>query len=352
MKREVIMEIVRDACRAPSGDNTQPWRFSVHQQVIRVINVPEKDTSLFNWRQITNHVALGAAIENLGVSAQSKGFRADVQLFPDPSNNHVIAEVILTEDASAHTDLAPYIIRRASNRKRYLPRVIEREKLEQLEALAEGDPCRIVCISDTARVHHLARIVSLGEKVALGNRAIHDFLFSHVTWSKEEDDKIHGFYIDTFEFTPVQKMAFKLFSNWHILKLFLSLGISNVIARDAEKLHKTSAAFGAIIVPNREKEDFVKAGMLLERFWLTATKLGLAFQPTTTVHYIGSRILGGDPGDINEEHQQMLREGYAELADVFQVSDTEGFGLVFRLGYADPPSAVTTRTEPEIVFED
>jgi nitroreductase len=346
---EMIKQVLRDACRAPSGDNAQPWKFQIRENVIRIINVAEKDTSLFNWRQRTNHVALGACIENLKISAESRGYRADIKLFPDSTNRLIVAEVTFTQDPAAHNELAPFIHKRASNRKKYWSKKIEQEKLDALAKLggAEG---RVAFVSDEAGVKNLARIVSAGEKLALENRPIHDFLFSHVTWSREEDAKKHGFFIDTFEFAPPQKAAFKLFSNWNILKLFLPLGISNMVAKDMEKVHATSAAFGAIIIPNNSDEAFLRAGMLLERLWLTATSLGLSMQGVTTIGYLGARVFAGDPGELSLTHQDLLRARYTDLSKAFGRAPSEPFGFTFRIGYANPPSAMTTRFEP--VFEE
>lgn len=348
---ETLLEILRNACRAPSGDNTQPWRFVVRGNTIQVINMPEKDTSLFNYLQRTNHLALGAAIENLRISAESNGFRVEINIFPNAHDRLVVAEVTLTSDSSIRNDLAPYIVKRATNRRKYHSKQVEQEKLSELSVLVNDRGSRIVFITDRALVKDIAHIVSAGEKLALENRVIHDFLFEHVTWTKEEDSKKHGFLIDTFEFSPPQKAAFKLLGNWYILNFLLPFGISRLIARDMESVHATSAAFGTIILPGNTAEDYLEAGILLERLWLTATKLGLALQPTTTVHFIGSRVLEGDPGSLSIAHQQLLRENYTALTKQFGVGDMEHFGFIFRLGYADVPTAATTRFEPDITLQ-
>jgi hypothetical protein len=349
MDKATLLEVLRDACRAPSGDNAQPWRFRVSGETVRIINAAEKDTSLFNWRQRTNHVALGACIENLTISAESRGFRADTKLFPDPTDHFIVAEVTLTPDPSAHNELAPYIAIRASNRKKYKPEPIEGAKLDALARLG-GKEGRVVFVADRAGVNNLARIVSAGEKLALENKGIHDFLFSHVTWSKEEDAAKHGFLIDTFEFTPPQRAAFKLFRNWNILKLFLPLGISKMIAKDMEKVHATSAAFGAIIAPEGSDEAFIRAGQLLERLWLTAASLGLSMQGVTAVGFLGATVLAHEAPGLAPEHQELLRVRYAELAKAFDVSAQESICFTFRIGYAEPPTALTTRLAPNVDF--
>lgn len=49
--KEVIKEILESAIYAPSGENNQPWKFRLKDNGIDVFNVPERDTSLYNFRQ-------------------------------------------------------------------------------------------------------------------------------------------------------------------------------------------------------------------------------------------------------------------------------------------------------------
>lgn len=347
ISKELLIDILRDGCRAPSGDNAQPWRFRVTGNVLQVINAAEKDTSLFNWQQRTNHVALGACIENIRLSAGSHGYRADIALLPDAADEFVVAEIALVPNAGAKAELANQIPVRASNRRMYEPRPIEVEKLAALTDLS-GDDGRIIVRTERDAINKLAHIVSAGEKLALENKSIHDFLFSHITWSKEEDAQKHGFLIDTFEFTPPQRAAFRFFSRWSILKLFLPLGISKAIAKDMERVHATAAAFGAVLTQGDTPQDFLRAGMLLERMWLTATSLGLSLQGVTAVGFLGPCVLAGEAVGLSGDHQRLLTGRYAELSNMYERREPEAFAFTFRLGYAEPPSAMTTRLEPLI----
>ena len=314
--------------------------------------MPAKDTSLFNWQQMTNHVALGACLENLRVSAEGLGFRTEILLFPDAKDPLVVAEVLCVPDSTVSNELAAYIGQRACNRKPYFAQAIESQNLAELARSAEDADIHSIFITDKNDVKDIARLVSVGERLALENREIHDFLFSHITWTKEEDAEKHGFLVDTFELSPPQKAAFKLFSNWNILKYFLPLGISKLIAKDMERIHTTSAAFGAIVMDTENSEGYLRAGMALERLWLTATKLRLALQPTTTVHFIGTRIRAGNTESLSPTHQKLLIEGYNSLAKKFALTASEKFAFVFRIGYANAPSGMTTRFEPEVFFDE
>jgi nitroreductase len=348
--RETLEAILRDACAAPSADNVQPWRFAVRDDRIRLLNAGDQAESIFNYRQQVNHASLGACIENLRISAEGKGLRAAVSLFPDPADRLVVAEISLVPDPSARSDLASVIARRASNRKKYLPKEIEQGKIDALAQLAEVSGMRIALVSDNAHVRDLARVISAGEKLALENKSIHDFLFEHVTWTREEDAEKHGFYIDTFEFAPPQKAAFRLFRNWNLLKLFIPLGFPNVVAKDMEKVYATSGALGAILVKEDSPESYVRAGVLFERLWLTAEKEGLALQPTTGLAFFAQPVMAGALFGLSLATASFIRERYAALKASFGAADDEVVALAFRIGYADAPSARTTRFDPAVDY--
>jgi len=119
-----------------------------------------------------------------------------------------------------------------------------------------------------------------------------------------------------------------------------------------EKVYATSGAFGAIVTPTNDSEAFVRAGMLFERVWLTTTKLGLSLQATTGLHFFAQPILEGSSFDLSENTTDFIKERYAVLRNTFWVGEGDTVALVFRIRYADAPSAVTTRFEPKVTFQE
>ena len=351
MDRDVIMDILRDACRAPSADNTQPWRFDVRGDTIQVWNAGDQEESVFNYGQQVNHASLGACIENLIQSATAHGFSTSLLLFPESGEPLLVAKVVLSRGASQPSPLAYEIAKRSSNRKHYEPTPIPQETLDELSGLATSSEGRVSFVTGNS-VARVAKIISAGEKLALENKPIHDFLFDHVTWTKEEDAVKHGFLIDTFEFAPPQRALFKLFRNWNILKLFIPLGFPDFVAKDMAKVYATSAAFGAILIEESGPEAYVRAGMLFERIWLTATKHGVALQPTTGLQFFAQPVLAGERFELSDSTARFIRERYAALVEAFGARTGETIAIAFRMGYADAPSAMTTRFEPDVRFED
>ena len=93
-----------------------------------------------------------------------------------------------------------------------------------------------------------------------------------------------------------------------------------------------------------------RGGRAAQRVWLTATSLGLAFQPMTAITYLFARLeRGAGEGLSGAEIRQLseLRERYLQIFSV-QAHQTES--ILFRLAKADPPSARSLRRRVEDVL--
>lgn len=349
--RDDIAGVLDDAVYAPSGDNVQPWRFRVTGTVIEVINRPDLDTSLYNFRQTSNHVALGALVENICIASRARGYLTSVQLLPDgPLRSDTVARVELTSGPSTAEPLAAVIRDRSSNRKPYeLKRVPEIELQKLIGAAADHNSgCTVRFISEQSAIAKIATLVSVNEKVVLESKDIHAFLFSHVTWDPKDDEKRHGFYIDTFEFNSMQKKAFRLFRHWTLMRLANVFGMSDKIASETESTYRASAAFGAIAFDAPPQADsFLEAGRVLQRLWLQATADGLSMQMTVGCVFLARRVDAGDAGSLTTAHQDLLIETARSLERLFG-AEKNAIAALFRIGYADPPGGRTTRFPPDI----
>ncbi len=348
---EKLARILAAAVQAPSGDNAQPWRFQVKENTIFLVNVPEKDTSPFNYKQTSNYIALGAALENMRIAAGNEGFVVKTELFPENSNELIVAKITCVEGNSNRNDLANYIHARSSNRRTYNSEKIKIQDLVALQELEKELPFqgRVLFLNEKKDIDIIASIVSAGEKISLETKTIHAFLFKHVTWSKKDDNRRHGFYIKTFEFKPAQEIVFHFFRSWSILSFFKNFGITDLIAKDMENVYRESGAFFVITIYNRSKENFLKTGMLLEKIWLTATKFGLSIHPTTAIPllHLGNEE-GGSP--LTEAHKALVEKKYRTLSEQYKLKDEEEIAFAFRIGVAEPPSGRTTRNQPIVEF--
>ena len=339
-----IERILEAGNSAPSGENCQPWHFIVRDKTIEVHLLPERDQSAYSWGQRTSYLANGAVVENMIIAASAEQYQAEVQYFPNPKDAWHTATIFLQKDTSIIPDpLATYINKRISNRKPYKKdSLTDKERRALLEAI-EDKSCSSVLVEERENIDQLGRVGSTNEEVMLANRRLHQFFFNHVNWTKEEDEeKKIGFYIKTLELPPPVEFMFKVFRNWSRMRIFDALGFNRVVGKQNGVTNASAAAMAAFMIARTEPLDFVKIGRAIERFWLTATALGLSCQPLTGLLFFKLKIDGGE-GEIFSQHEQnLIMDAYQKTSRICNANGNH-IVFMFRIGRSTPASAHAVR---------
>lgn len=354
MIRNITLDLERilDAGNnAPSGENCQPWHFVVRGTTIEVHLLPDRDQSAYSWGQRASYLANGAVIENIVIAASAEQYCAEVKYFPNTSNKWHVATIVLTKDSTIELDpLASLITKRISNRKPYTKDpLIGEERKAFANATAHGEYGTLVLVETPQEISRLGRVGSTNEEVMLANHSLHDFFFSHVSWTKEEDDeKKTGFYIKTLELPPLAEKMFKLFSNWFVMRVLARLGFNRLIAKQNAVTNASASAIGALVIDRTEPLDFVKAGRVTERLWLTAAAHGLSFQPLTGVLFFKLKIEADEGAVFSPGEQKLIMDAYREASRICN-ADGKHIAFMFRVGHGDAPSAHAVRFPLEAV---
>lgn len=338
-----LHKILEAGICAPSGDNTQPWKFIVRDNVVELYNVPDKDQSLYNFAQNASMIAHGALIENIVIASQATGLRPAVTLFPNAGDPNLIASIVFEETQPQENGLCPYISRRATNRKPYKTKPLTQGQKDTLMSAVRDLGGNLIIKDDPDAKEILARALSKNEQLVFENAILHKFFFSHIHGSNEQIMNAGGgFPIKTLELPLPLTFAFSLFRIRPILKFFNLLGLSRSIPRQTAKNYVASSAFGAIVFPDNTRKDFFEGGRALERVWLEATRMNLSMQPLTGILFLWQRLLAGTTKELSPRHQEYIRESYQELERTF---GTQGKTIIFifRIGEGDAPSALTPR---------
>jgi nitroreductase len=348
MSREIPSDFARILAAgnsAPSGENCQPWHFFLHAHTIQVHLLPTRDQSAYSWGQRASYLANGAAIENMVIAASKEKYRAEVQYFPTADDVWHIATISLSKDISMKTDpLVSCISTRIVNRKLYVKRPLTHEEQEAFFSTAlESEYGTFALTEKSADIEQLGRVGSTNEEVMLANRSLHAFFFSHVSWTKEEDEKKKiGFYIKTLELPPPAQVMFKIFRHWSIMRVLAAIGFNRIVARQNGATNASSAAIGALMIDSTNAIDFVKAGRTVERLWLTATALGLSLQPITGVLFFKLRIDAEDSSIFSLREQKLIKDAYQKASKIFK-AEGKHIAFMFRVGRGDTPSAQAIR---------
>ncbi len=337
-----IEEIISYALPAPSGDNTQPWRFRIRRDSISIYNEPLADQSLYNFEQGAAYVSQGALIENISIAASHQGALAKVTLFPNSGEQNLVAVIDFEETDQPADPLYTFIPLRHTNRKPYDSKALSPEEITQLNNITGNNPA-FRFVVDPSEIKKLAYAASRNEQLVLGNEFLHKFLFDHVRWNEAHLSKHkNGLYLKTLEMNGFQEMIFKLASKWSRVKVLNKLGLANKVASENEQIYASSGGFGAIIVPVATPEGFIQTGRLVQRIWLEATRIGLNIHPLTGIVFLKNRLRKSQE-HFNPQEIATIDEAYKIIQNCFGASDSDRITFQFRIGHALPPSAISPR---------
>jgi nitroreductase len=353
ISEEIVRKILESGILAPSGENAQPWLFKIDKNTVSLFNNPDSDQSLYNYRQSGSFVAHGACIENMVIAATEFGLEADIQYFPDDGVPDFVAKISLREGDVKRNLLADSLSRRATNRKSYDGSALTDDERKAFVAVAT-DAARIVLVEDRIKISALAHAASVNEAMLVENEYVHDFFFSHVRWTPEENEmQPNGFYIKTLELKPPQVAAFKLLSKPSVGKFLKRLGLSRVVRKDNEKIYNTASAMIGIVAKDNSPKSLVLAGRTFERLWLTATKLGLSIQPTTGALFLAESVSGENRENFLKDQQSAILNSRSSIYETLGVEEKkEHVVVLFRIGRGGDPSARAARFPLENFLEE
>lgn len=341
-----IRFILEQALHAPSGDNTQTLRWAVHGTALELLRESENDLISKISANRGFFVALGAMIENAVIAATARGYRLTPSYFPNPARPELVAVLILAKDASVAPDpLLNVLLERVTNRRVYerKPLLSDERALLLAAGGASGD-FEFKLIEDRRSIDVLAKAASAYDQLIFSTKILHDNFFSLVNWTKCEDDRRHiGFYFPTLAAPPFTWSAMQLLRHWWIMKLGIAIKLHQLIALEQQHVYRRSGAYGIVLSRGDEPSDWVAAGRLVERLWLTATKAGLSVQPLTGTLFL-ERGIETEEGQrmFSPEQQSQIKKGYKNIMHVFDVEGKTPV-FMFRLGHGKPPAARTSR---------
>ncbi len=357
MNNDILKKIIEYGTQAPSGDNSQPWVFTIiNDDIIGLYNVPCRDNPILNVHEGGSLVSHGAVILNIRIASEYFGYKADISYFPDILDENLVAKITFNKNekglSTYEEGLFDSIYKRCTNRKHYSKDLSVSIKSE-FDKIDGFDGIKVKLFYNEKDKNFISSIICLSEEIILKTKELHNLLFGDVAWSKkEESTKKHGLYVKTLEFNPVQFFVFWLCRKWkNISFLNKKINFAHIVGEQNSDIYRSSGIIGLIIIPDVTNITYVKAGEILQYIWLKSTNLGLGFQPVTGLFFLNERIkiFGNDP--ISRENSKIINDGYNTLKDFIRVSDTDTILTSFRIGVSKKTSARSSRLEPNIILK-
>lgn len=345
-----LEKIISEAVWAPSGDNSQPWRFIVKGSSVKIFNIPDRDNPILNFKKSGSYIAHGALIENITILAGEFGYTTEVKIFPSDDEEDLVSEIFFSKSQSAGDPLGVWVKKRHTNRQPYEKRKIDGAMLSKLLAnsVKQND---VLIIDAEYKLKRIASALSLMERIALENKDLHKLFFGDLIWSEEENKRGKpGLFVRTLEIPMIAIVLFKILRFWPLTKLANLFGFSRIASYGNSKIYAQSAAHILISTKGDLPVDFVNSGRLTQRIWLTAVSGGLSVQPVTGILFMGRRFMSGDTRGFSMKHVQWATDAYIQIQREFGLpAEGNHMMMILRIGYAKEPTAHSFRMSPQFV---
>lgn len=313
-----FLEIIRYATKAPSGHNTQPWRFCLEENAINVKPNFEVALPVVDSDNRELFISLGCATENLSISAAHFGYENQVI-----QCDKTAIKVVFTKSEKVTEDPLFYLIeRRQNNRSVYSGRKITDLQLEKLQSVIPGKGIKIYFAEiGSPFADTLTQYIAKGNQIQMSSKAFREELLSWMRFNGRQIKEMgDGLSYKVFGSPSLPEAIAK-----PIVRLFLKPGKQN--KSDLKKI-ASSSHFVLFTTKHNTVEEWINLGRLLQRFSLTATESGIA------------SAYCNQPCEV------------AAVADELQKSlpiEGEFPTLLLRIGYASPmPYSPRKKTEEVI----
>ena len=328
------------ASRAPSGDNTQPTRFTVDGDSIAFDIDPSRDPSPMNAGQRMARIAVGAALENLLIAASALGFATELDATPAPH----LARVRLRGEANPQAEIAPELLERTTNRRPYDARPLPAETLSRLAAKTPKlEDVFTHWITDGDRLKAIAATIGQGDGLMFGEPRMRRAFFENVRFDRPPGEAVdEGLSLNSLELTAADRVALRVMRR--VPDPVLKLGrASAVFQGKARQLIVSSSGLVVISAGSRGETTDINVGRALQRAWLALTAAGLAAQPMMSIPVLANALDHGDDrlrSTLGETRVTTIVDTFRRL--VPELGD-RGPAWLMRFGNAPPPTGRTGR---------
>jgi len=257
---------VRYATLAPSGHNTQCWKFKIPSEN-SIIVLPDLDrtTPVVDPDDHHVYVSLGCAVENLVIAGLAHGLKAQVDS-SDPSDG---IQVQFTPSPLQVTSQYQAIPNRQVTRAEYNGEKLSEDELEQLKKATTGaNGVQVLFLTDDDSIKKAQDYIVRANTIQMKDDAFRQELKEWVRFSESECvSKGDGL------MAPANEKPF--IPRWigsHIVDWTLKPSPENA---KVEKRIKSSAGLAIFVSEKDDAAHWVEAGRVYQRFALEATSMGI-----------------------------------------------------------------------------
>jgi len=334
----ILQDILGKARWAPSGDNTQPWRFEIlGPQHVAVHGSDTRAHCVYDLDGHPSQVSHGALLETMAIAASVHGLRADAARRADSPDTHPVYDVRFVPDPAIRpSPLAAAIETRSVHRRKLQTRPLTAQEKAALEA-SVGPGYSVRWFESFGARVQAARLMFDNARVRLtmpeAYRTHYDIIDWDATHSEERvPDQALGVNNGT-----LRMMKWAMVSWDRLSKMNTVMGTWGP-RMEMDMVPGIACAAHFVIKADKAPEaidDYVAAGRAVQRFWLTLTTLGLRMQPEMTP-LIFARYLRKDTHFTSAAKVRAAAERLVPQLRALIGDDVAHAVFIGRLGAGDP----------------
>jgi len=345
LKEEEVNKLVGSAILAPSGGNAQPWKWHWKAGALYLFRDSAFETRLVDYNSTASYISLGAASENLVLQAHESGYEVVISKFPLGEQGLLIAvftfheKEVVTEGVEAHIvdDLVHAIPLRGANRMLRNSGAVPDSALAALQATAQTIPgAKLSLITEPAPLKAIADIIGKADKMRIMHEGGHQDFMEEMVWTEEEArQRGRGIEIDSLDLTASERAGIKMATDWEAIAYLNKWNKGTTLERASRKSANAASAIGLITVDGYNMPHFYNGGRAVERVWLQAADMGIAFQPLSISTFLFNRLLHEGEQSFSPNTVKELYKIREEFVDLFHLSGDKAEILLFRLFVTD-----------------
>jgi len=361
LEKVQVNALVKAAISAPSGGNSQPWKWVYENKNLYLLLDKSRAASFLDFESAGGYLGLGAATENLILKAHDMGLEVRLEEFPEKENPNLAAVFRFYIHASSASgkvethdfdNLSDAVNIRLTNRLLRNRQKLPAERLSKLKETGQTiSGTEINWIDEDAAMKSIGELIAKIDRILITHKDGHHGFVTEIRWNEAEAQAMKdGVDIATIDLSAGEAAGFRMAKNWSVVKMLNTWSGGSVFEKMSRKCVAGASAIGLITMPGPESHFYYNAGRSLERIWLAANKEGISLQPMTALTFLLHRLIHGNGVGLAPANIEELIAIQKEFNAIFNLSNGAHPAFLFRLLIAGNPKVKSFRRPVEDVL--
>jgi nitroreductase len=332
---------------APSGDNTQPWRFEVvNDQRVVVHGTDTRDHCVYDLDGRPSQIALGALIETAAIAASAHGWAMHALRREGLPESQPTFELRFEPDADVRpSELIDAIPRRSVQRRMMSTRSLSTAQKSALESTV-GPDFHVRWVDGWSGRGRVAALLFRSARLRLTMPEAYRVHRDVIEWNARYSiDRVPDQALGASK--PTLRLMRFAMASWERVAFFNRFLAGTWIPRiELDLLPGLACAGHFVLLPTTaptDIDDYVHVGRAMQRFWLTASHLGLVLQPEITPLVFSRYARTGTMFSATPGMAEGARRVAYDLARLLGDADAAKAAFMGRVGVGPQPIARSLR---------